>query len=89
MREMRSEESSNTVPDIAVLADDLSGAAEVASTFLGRAARVDRLRLDTEPADRHGVVIADLEHPHDDAARRGAHCPRPRSAEVPAGTTRR
>ena len=29
------EESLNTMPDIAVLADDLSGAAEVAGTILG------------------------------------------------------
>jgi D-threonate/D-erythronate kinase len=77
------EESLNTVPDIAVLADDLSGAAEVAGAFLGRSTPIS-LRLDTFRPSA-GVVVTDLNtrtmRPLD-AVRtiRGA------LAEVPAGT---
>lgn len=45
--------------DILVLADDLSGAAEVAATFLGRKP-APRLLLDPELADRPGVTVVDL-----------------------------
>lgn len=83
MREIRSEESSNTVPDIAVLADDLSGAAEVAGTFLGRAIPMS-LRLDTFRSSA-GVVITDLNTrtmtPLD-----AVRTIRAALAEVPAGT---
>ena len=49
-----------TAPDIAVLADDLSGAAEVAGTFLDRAIPLS-LRLDTFRSLRHPASsIADL-----------------------------
>jgi uncharacterized protein YgbK (DUF1537 family) len=77
------EESLNTVPGIAVLADDLSGAAEVAGTFLGRATELS-LRLDTfRPSP--GVVVTDLNTrtmTQLDAVR----TMRAALAEVPAGT---
>jgi uncharacterized protein YgbK (DUF1537 family) len=77
------EESLNTVPGIAVLADDLSGAAEVAGTFLGRATSVS-LRLDTFRR-WPGVVVADLNTrtmTQLDAVR----TMRAALAEIPAGT---
>lgn len=45
--------------DILVLADDLSGAAEAAATFLGRAP-APRLVLEPEQANQPGITIVDL-----------------------------
>lgn len=47
------------VRDVVVLADDLSGAAEVAGTFLGRRCDVT-LHLDDLPARASGVTVVDL-----------------------------
>jgi 4-hydroxythreonine-4-phosphate dehydrogenase len=49
----------NAAVDILVLADDLSGAAEAAATFLGRVP-APRLVLKPEQADRPGVTVVDL-----------------------------
>jgi uncharacterized protein YgbK (DUF1537 family) len=73
----------NTVPDIAVLADDLTGAAEVAGTFLGRAAELSLLLDAFRPSP--GVVVTDLNTrtmTQLDAVR----TMRAALAEVPAGT---
>ncbi|MFC9553340.1 4-hydroxythreonine-4-phosphate dehydrogenase PdxA [Rhodococcus sp. NPDC056960] len=48
-------------PTVAVLADDLSGAAEVASAFLGRSAAVSLLLGAAEAHEPGGVVVADLD----------------------------
>ncbi|GAF49683.1 4-hydroxythreonine-4-phosphate dehydrogenase PdxA [Rhodococcus wratislaviensis] len=48
-------------PTVAVLADDLSGAAEVASAFLDRSAPVSLLLGAAETQEPGGVVIADLD----------------------------
>jgi uncharacterized protein YgbK (DUF1537 family) len=73
----------NTMPGIAVLADDLSGAAEVAAKFLGRATELSLL-LDTfRPSP--GLVVTDLNTrtmTQLDAVR----TMRAALAEVPAGT---
>jgi D-threonate/D-erythronate kinase len=72
-----------TVPGVAVLADDLSGAAEVAGTFLDRATEVS-LRLDTfRPSP--GVVVVDL-NTRTMTARDAARTVRAAVAEVPDGT---
>lgn len=77
------EESLNTMPGLAVLADDLSGAAEVAATFLGRATPIS-LRLDTFRPSA-GVVVADL-NTRTMTSLDAVRTIRAAMAEVPAGT---
>jgi 4-phospho-D-threonate 3-dehydrogenase / 4-phospho-D-erythronate 3-dehydrogenase len=50
----------NAAVDILVLADDLSGAAEAAATFLGRVP-APRLVLEPGQADRPGITVVDLD----------------------------
>jgi D-threonate/D-erythronate kinase len=77
------EESLNMMQPIAVLADDLSGAAEVAAAFLGRATTIS-LRLDTfQPSP--GVVVADL-NTRTMTSLDAVRTMRSALAEVPAGT---
>ena len=56
---MRGRVAVNAPVDILVLADDLSGAAEAAATFLGRDP-APRLVLTPEQADRPGITVVDL-----------------------------
>ncbi|MDT2003970.1 4-hydroxythreonine-4-phosphate dehydrogenase [Rhodococcus opacus] len=53
--------SIGSVPAVAVFADDLSGAAEVASAFLDRSAPVSLVLGAAEAREPGGVVIADLD----------------------------
>jgi uncharacterized protein YgbK (DUF1537 family) len=72
-----------TEPGVAVLADDLSGAAEVAAAFLGRAVPLS-LRLDCfRPLDSPGVVVVDL-NTRAMTPREAARTVRAALAEVPA-----
>lgn len=56
---MRGHVAMNVPVDIVVLADDLSGAAEAAATFLGRTP-APRLVLKPEQAQRPGITVVDL-----------------------------